>query len=326
MKILAHIHTLNDEDVIERSFGALLAQTRPVDGVVIVDNGSTDRTLDRDFPEGVTVLRHSENLGTSGAVRTGLRFGMDQGYDWVWILDADCAPHPDALEKLEECWGLLPREIQDSTWRLSSLPLERPPQAVTTPFSVRLAALAADPAPKPRHGVVFTERGYQRVDPDPGQRYYACDSTIWSGCFFQLRAVRSVGLPPADYVLDWGEYEYGYRGKQHGFLAFMDQQSLLDHNIREQASFRFTPYRVGPVHFQLMEVPPIRCYYVIRNTLYFWLYEFRPRSLRALLPRLYKMLALFANFLVRPRSRRAELVACLRGFSDGLRRKMHARY
>ncbi len=305
---------------------ALLSQTLVPDEILIVDNGSTDSTLQRFFPKRVTVIRNATNLGTSGAVSVGLGYAMEHGFDWAWVLDADCAPHPDALEKLVALWRSLPPDVQERTWRLSSLPLEQPPKSVTKPFSLSLIRYKGSAEVKPRHGIVFTDRGYHRVEPDDTAIYYECDATIWSGCFFKLDAVREVGLPPADYVVDWGEYEYGYRGKRCGYRAMMHQRSLLDHNIRGHASFQFKTYRFGFLAFQLIEMPPFRCYYVIRNTLYFWLYEFHARSVLVALPRLLKMILLTLNFVVRPFSRWAELVACLRGFKDGFCKRMEARY
>jgi len=79
MRILAHIHTMNDEAVIEQLLDALRRQTQPLDAIVIVDNASTDRTLDRVFPENVTVIRNAENLGTSGAIRIGLAHALEHG-------------------------------------------------------------------------------------------------------------------------------------------------------------------------------------------------------------------------------------------------------
>lgn len=326
MRILGHIHTFNDENVIERCLGALLAQTRPADAILIVDNGSTDGTLDRDFPPEVTVVRNGHNMGTSGAVHIGLKYAMENGFDWALILDADCALRPDALEKLVALWESLSPDVQAKIWRLSSLPMELPEKAVSVPFSVSLAFYEGNQTPRPRHGVVFSDRGYARVVPEAGASHYACDATIWSGCMFRLDAVREVGLPPMDYVLDWGEYEYGYRGKRKGFKALMSQESLLDHNIRGHASFQFTRYGIGPFAFQLIEMPPIRCYYVIRNTLYFWLFEFHGPSLRAALPRIFKMVFLTLNFAVRPISHREHFKACLRGFRDGLAKRMDRRY
>ena len=325
MKILGHIHTFNDEDVIDRSLGAMLSQTRPLDEILVVDNASTDGTLERTFPPAVKVIKNSINLGTSGAVAIGLRYAMESGFDWAWIMDGDSAPYPDALERLMELWQDLPEPVRERTWRLSTLPLEKPRKAVTA-FSMSLVFYEGTPAPKPHHGQVFTDRGYYQVDPKENGTYYECDATIWGGCLYRLDAVRKIGFPSSDYVLDIGEYEYGYRGKRNGHIGIMDQRSLLLHNIRGQPSFHFTAYRFGPLNFQLMEMAPIRCYYTVRNMLYFWVYEFRPVSVRAILLQLGKLLVLTLNFTVRPWSRRMEFAACIRGFWHGLCKNMAQRY
>ena len=37
MRVLAHIHTFNDADIIDRTIESVLKQTRPVDGILVVD-------------------------------------------------------------------------------------------------------------------------------------------------------------------------------------------------------------------------------------------------------------------------------------------------
>ena len=97
MRVLAHIHTFNDADIIGGTLDAVQHQTRPPDAILIVDNASTDKTLDRTFPEQVCVIRNAANLGTSGAVRIGFGHALAGGFDWMWILDADSVPEPEAL-------------------------------------------------------------------------------------------------------------------------------------------------------------------------------------------------------------------------------------
>ena len=109
MRVLAHIHTLNDEAVIGQILEGLRRQTRPPDAVIIVDNGSTDATLDREFPSSITVVRHGRNLGTSGAIVTGMKHALAHGFDWIWLFDADSVPGPDALEKLLAFYDDLPK-------------------------------------------------------------------------------------------------------------------------------------------------------------------------------------------------------------------------
>jgi hypothetical protein len=192
--------------------------------------------------------------------------------------------------------------------------------------ALRTAWFSGSTTPYPQHGIVFTRTGYHRVMPAPGQTVYECDGTIWSGNLFKLSVVQKVGLPNLDYVLDWGEYEYGYLGKAHGYRAFMHQLSLLEHNITGISTASFTTYRVGPIAFNMLEMPPIRCYYLVRNVLYFWLYEYPHRNIQTIVPRAYKVLILTLNFILRPFSHWPQLSACLRGLRDGLLMKMQRRY
>ena len=108
MRILGHIHTFNDEEIIDRTVQALLDQTYPVDEIVLVDNASQDRTLARSFPKQVIIIRHSENQGTSGAVATGMEYALGKQYDWIYLLDADSLPRKDALQRLIEFYEGLP--------------------------------------------------------------------------------------------------------------------------------------------------------------------------------------------------------------------------
>src|SRR5438874_5929113 len=186
MRVLAHIHTFNDADIIDGTIAAVLRQTRPVDGILVVDNASTDGTLDQPMLKNAMVLRHPINLGTSGAVCSGFRYGLDHQYDWIWLFDADSVPEPEALERLLTLFAGWPRRLQDKTAFLACLPLD-----------------AQDG--KPRHGGMFTKYGLTQIDPTPEQRYYRCNTTIWSGCLYRLLAVREIGLPNPDYVLDRGE-------------------------------------------------------------------------------------------------------------------------
>ncbi|MGH6839324.1 MAG: glycosyltransferase [Methylocella sp.] len=88
----------------------LRRQTPPPDAILIVDNASTDGTLDRTFPEAVTIVRNPENLGTSGAVRAGLAHALEHGFDWAWLFDADPVPEPKSLEQLLAFFERLPPE------------------------------------------------------------------------------------------------------------------------------------------------------------------------------------------------------------------------
>jgi len=69
-----------------------------------VDNASTDGTpemLKAEFPQ-VEVLRLPENQGGAGGFHEGMKRAYEMGFEWLWIMDSDIEPTPQALEKLLE--------------------------------------------------------------------------------------------------------------------------------------------------------------------------------------------------------------------------------
>lgn len=324
MRVLAHIHTFNSADIIDQVITALLRQTHPVDEILVVDNGSSDDTLNRPSLRHATVLPHRENLGTSGAVRAGFTYALEQGFDWIWVFDHDSLPEPDALEKLLGLYAEWPQDLREETACLGCLAIN---QVDGRPF----------------HASVLTRLGRVVVEPQPGQRYYPFHVTIWSGSLYRLAAVREVGMPNPDYVLDWGENEYGHRVTTAGYKSFLDQHAVMKHNIRGDQSLQPSAVSFGPLKLTFYDDPPIRCYYLCRNTLYFTLYDYAERRFGILSGALWRVrpapgrpgllrgvawrISFFTmNFLLRPRRHSAQVAACCRGIWHGLTGNIAARY
>jgi len=57
--------------------------------VVVVDDGSDDRTAEAAEKAGAIVLSHAENRGKGAALRTGFQWALSHGMDGVVTLDAD---------------------------------------------------------------------------------------------------------------------------------------------------------------------------------------------------------------------------------------------
>lgn len=73
-----------------------------VDEVVVVDDGSTDRTAAIAREHGATVLEHAFNTGVGGAVRTGYRYAIAGDFDVVVQVDADGQHDPAQIPQLLE--------------------------------------------------------------------------------------------------------------------------------------------------------------------------------------------------------------------------------
>jgi glycosyltransferase involved in cell wall biosynthesis len=71
--------------------------------VVVVDDGSTDKTAVRARDAGATVIRHEENRGKGRAIRTGLEYVLTQACTHVLFLDADLQHDPAEIPRLIAC-------------------------------------------------------------------------------------------------------------------------------------------------------------------------------------------------------------------------------
>lgn len=81
------VPALNEQD----SVGRVVTAARSALGadVVVVDDGSSDATADVARRSGAIVLSLPFNVGVGGAIRTGLRFALERGYERVVQLDGD---------------------------------------------------------------------------------------------------------------------------------------------------------------------------------------------------------------------------------------------
>lgn len=93
--IPAYNEALNIARVVERVQAA-----SPIEDVIVVDDGSTDGTVEALERLGVRYLRHPINLGYVRALQTGIRFAQDRHYDYLIFLDGDGQHDPADIARL----------------------------------------------------------------------------------------------------------------------------------------------------------------------------------------------------------------------------------
>lgn len=99
------IPTYNHARFLAEAISSVLAQTRPADEIIVVDDGSTDDPISvvAQFPQ-IRIFRQN-NRGLSAARNTGLRVC---GASHIVFLDADDRLLPSALEAGLACFALRP--------------------------------------------------------------------------------------------------------------------------------------------------------------------------------------------------------------------------
>jgi glycosyltransferase involved in cell wall biosynthesis len=89
----------NEEQTVGDTIREIRVALPGVD-VLVVDDGSTDRTRAIARAEGVMVLELSYNLGVGGAMRAGFRYAVRHGYTAVVQVDADGQHNPGDVPAL----------------------------------------------------------------------------------------------------------------------------------------------------------------------------------------------------------------------------------
>lgn len=79
-----------------------LRSVRPDIDVVVVDDGSSDATASLARSVGVNVVSLPFNLGIGGALRTGFRWALENGYERALQFDADGQHNPTEIDVLLE--------------------------------------------------------------------------------------------------------------------------------------------------------------------------------------------------------------------------------
>jgi glycosyltransferase involved in cell wall biosynthesis len=101
LRRVAIVPALNEELTVTRVIDELRAFD-PGLVVVVVDDGSLDRTAEVAAARGAVVLRLPFNLGIGGAVQTGFRFAYEHGFDIAVRVDGDGQHDPSQLARILE--------------------------------------------------------------------------------------------------------------------------------------------------------------------------------------------------------------------------------
>lgn len=105
MKVAAIIVTFNRKKLLKENIKCLLNQTmKNLFDIIIIDNHSTDGTkeeIEKHILKKEIIYKDTgSNLGGAGGFQFGIKYAVEQGYDYVWVMDDDCMPTETALEEL----------------------------------------------------------------------------------------------------------------------------------------------------------------------------------------------------------------------------------
>jgi GT2 family glycosyltransferase len=204
--VAAVVVTFNRKVLLVECLRALLAQTRPLERILLVDNASTDGTADLLKAEGLLdepvlrYLRLEHNGGGAGGFHAGMKAAHDEGHDWLWLMDDDAEPATDALARLAEQFGrndvsALAPMVTDAGWRDEFVEQHR---------SMRVDGAIT--------GVVRPLTPAETT----GRDLIEITHCSFVGPCFPRRTIDRIGLPIADFFIHYDDYEYVQRARAIG--------------------------------------------------------------------------------------------------------------
>jgi GT2 family glycosyltransferase len=100
--VCAVVVTRDRRELLRQCLSALQAEQRPPEGILVVDNASSDGTPEMvrtEFPR-AELLALPANVGGAGGFCRGIERAHAQGYDWLWLMDDDTIANGHSLANL----------------------------------------------------------------------------------------------------------------------------------------------------------------------------------------------------------------------------------
>lgn len=209
--------------------------------IIVIDNASSDDTQDviaaatADFAPGVLVNHRMEtNTGGAGGFSEGTKVALENGADWVWLMDDDVEILPDALEKFAP-WMAKFTCLHGRRYDVDGSPFY---------WQAKFNNFLGVPLPYTRK--TFNKEGFALTN-----------SGTFEGMLIHADVVRQIGLPDPRFFISWDDAVYAWLAAQVTQVAYVDAYVLQKKREQKQISL------AGIRHFN--DSSPLARYHVMRN-------------------------------------------------------------
>lgn len=295
MKITAVIVTYNRKALLEECLMAISNQSLVLDTILIIDNASTDGTIEVLRQNGwleqpkIQLIALKENTGGAGGFSVGMQSAFEQGADYVWMMDDDAVPHSTALEDImrhatpEHIYGSLAVNGEDTAWATTLLAEKK-----TVHLKQQVPELA-EVQSLPFLGFLTSKEIYQNI-----------------------------GLPDASYFIAADDVEYCMRAQHAGHKIFICGKSQIEHPKSDRYEAKILGKKIT-----YLNLVPWKRYYDTRNRLLiakkYYGFKLYTQTVPSLIFRLLIALRNEKNCL-------KQLKAFFTGFYDGVLNKTGKRH
>jgi len=261
--VCAVVVTYNRKKLLLECLEAIRKQTRPVQGIYLIDNASADGTpkllLEKGYikelpPENLTepweeefeiknltdgeviklhYVRMHENTGGAGGFHEGVKRAYKKGYDWLWLMDDDVKPLKEGLKTMlkyksvADCihpsWQYL--NNTKFNWEARYFPIKKSKKVAQQGLSFKVIN-------------------------------YGC----FEGMLIHRKLVKKIGFPDPKFFIRFDDTIYGFLASKAGRNIYIDEVCFIKMRMPLKVKSRF----LWLTSIRTVE-NEIRLYYEIRN-------------------------------------------------------------
>lgn len=205
-KIAAVVVTYNRLGLLKECMQSLREQIRKPDEIIVVNNSSTDGTLEWLNEQNDLTVITQENSGSAGGQYTGIKNAYEKGYDWVWCFDDDCFAKKDALQML------LSQVLKIERCLYNSLIIS----------NINNNQLAFG---------LFNSKNKSLVSSanELNEELFEDDANPFNGTLLSKELINACGYPNKSFFIRGDENEYSLRIKSRGFKLITVTNSIVYH-------------------------------------------------------------------------------------------------
>jgi GT2 family glycosyltransferase len=211
-KVAAIIVTYNRRDIVQEALDCLQAQTHQISNIIIVDNNSSDDTIQvllerKDKDPRISIVKSTENAGFGAGLALGMNWALaNLNPDYMWLMDDDSYPVADALELLLKN---------------------------TLEYQYDVLGLS---------GYILTMGSKKKVVPQSNSA--DVDFILIDNALLSIETIRKVGVPSGEFFMMCEDYDYCLRVKEAGFkLGVIKNNHVTRLNLGSQKFSKATLWR-----------------------------------------------------------------------------------
>ncbi len=259
MKICTVVVTYNRYELLKECLGSLLNQTYKTD-ILVVNNDSTDGTdikIKEDKyleNENLIYKKLPKNIGGAGGFHFGVKFALDNSYDYVWLMDDDAEPELNALE------GLL-KNIDDSKYSAYApkLFIGTKEDSILSLSGYGHRAMIDYYNCVPSFQKPIDQKEYQKEK---------CEIEMASfvGILIPLSSVKKVGLPEERFFIHHDDVEYSLRLSSIGKILMVNGVNIYHKEKRQEEKIErnFLWFKKNRIRFDKLWLK----YFGLRNSIF----------------------------------------------------------